>query len=164
MFIKYIKSKRFSKNRYAGCILKCDNCGKEIIRKVNKSFRSPHHFCDYNCRTNYWKSHSKEFAVSNKKRSEALKGSKSYLWKGGKRYYDKYSALYVPDHPHSNKAGYVMEHRLVMEKSVGRYLDLKEVVHHIDNDPTNNDINNLMLFKVDADHQRYHKKIRDAVL
>uniref|UniRef100_A0A6M3LW34 Putative homing endonuclease n=1 Tax=viral metagenome TaxID=1070528 RepID=A0A6M3LW34_9ZZZZ len=34
-----------------------------------------------------------------------------------------------------------------MEKSIGRFLDKKEVVHHIDEDPENNCIDNLKLYK-----------------
>lgn len=48
-----------------------------------------------------------------------------------------------------------MEHRLVMEKSIGRFLNENEVVHHIDENPRNNSIENLRLM-AKADHDQLH--------
>jgi hypothetical protein len=57
-------------------------------------------------------------------------------------YSNGYKLLYSPNHLYANKAGYVPEHRLVIEKIIGRYLLRNEHVHHInqirdDNRPTN---------------------------
>jgi transposase-like protein len=63
-------------------------------------------------------------------------------WKGGKiKDATGYVRIYMPDHPFANGT-YVLEHRLVMEKKLGRYLDKHEVVHHRngikhDNRPSN---------------------------
>jgi len=46
-------------------------------------------------------------------------------WKGGKRKggeKGQYWLIYSPKHPNTTHDGYVMEHRLVMEKYLGRYL------------------------------------------
>lgn len=56
-----------------------------------------------------------------------------------------YVEIYSPDHPNRTKRGYVLEHRLVMEKSLGRYLISDEVVHHINENKSDNRIENLML-------------------
>jgi hypothetical protein len=55
----------------------------------------------------------------------------------------------------SRKDGYVMEHRLVVAQSVGRCLDRREAVHHIDHDPRNNTPSNLMLFRTNGEHKRF---------
>lgn len=59
-------------------------------------------------------------------------------------------------------AGYVAEHRLVIAESIGRPLTETEVVHHIDRDPANNELTNLMLLPSHAEHMALHKRERQA--
>jgi len=56
------------------------------------------------------------------------------------------------------------EHRLVMEKHLGRILTKKEVVHHIDGNKSNNELDNLMLFPTKSIHTKYHFEIGDLKL
>lgn len=49
----------------------------------------------------------------------------------------------------------VLVHREVMEKHLGRKLAKKEVVHHKDGDPTNNNVSNLEVMS-SSDHARLH--------
>ena len=60
-----------------------------------------------------------------------IKRENSNGWKGGK-YTDKdgYVLVYMPEHPAARKSGYILEHRLEMERHLGRALTDKEVVHH----------------------------------
>lgn len=44
---------------------------------------------------------------------------------------DGYTRIYRPHHKHANKRGYVVRSRYWMELELGRYLDPKEVIHHI---------------------------------
>lgn len=46
----------------------------------------------------------------------------------------------------------ISEHRLVMERHIGRKLTPNEVVHHINHDPLDNRIENLRLYASRAEH------------
>ena len=73
------------------------------------------------------------------------RGPEAGYWKGG-RYKDNTSGrvwIYSPDHPSCTKKGYVLEHRLVMEKFIGRYLRLNEIIHHKNKIVDDNRLENL---------------------
>jgi len=78
---------------------------------------------------------------------------KNYFWRGG---YVVDAEGYIlekcPDHPQADHLGYVRQHRLVMEKVLGRYLTPEEVVDHKDRDTSYNDPGNLELYASNADH------------
>ena len=48
------------------------------------------------------------------------------------------------------------EHRIVAEEKIGRPLKPGEVVHHIDGNKQNNKPENLMVFKNQSEHVRWH--------
>jgi transposase-like protein len=73
-------------------------------------------------------------------------------WKGGRVKAGTnggYIAVFVPPddpmHEMANVTGYVMEHRLVMARSLGRPLTRTETVHHINGDKLDNRLENLQL-------------------
>ena len=72
-----------------------------------------------------------------------------------------YVLIYKPDHKYSLiKKGWILEHRAVVEDFLKRRLKSGECVHHIDGHKKNNKIENLMLFKNNAEHQKFHAKIK----
>ena len=56
------------------------------------------------------------------------------------------------------------EHRRVARKMLGRRLLPGEVVHHIDMDKHNNDPGNLMVFKSQEAHARWHREHEKEVV
>lgn len=63
-----------------------------------------------------------------------------------------------PAHPKANPFGFVPQHRLVVERQLGRYLLSSEQVHHIDMDPLNNSPENLQLLSR-KEHMAIHRQI-----
>lgn len=91
----------------------------------------------------------------NSKHGRGSRLEKNYFWNGGRvTDEDGYILLKQNDHPFATKAGYVREHRLVMEAILGRYLDPLEVVHHKNKNKADNRPDNLELYKSNADHLR----------
>ena len=86
-----------------------------------------------------------------KRHSEETKRRMSIAGKGNphntpKRRIDNgYVRLYKPDHPMSDKSGYLLEHRFIMSEYLSRVLDSEELVHHIDQNTMNNSIENLKI-------------------
>ena len=52
------------------------------------------------------------------------------------------------------------EHLIVVEKFIGRKLKPEERVHHINENKSDNRIENLMIFSNDSEHIKFHNKIR----
>jgi hypothetical protein len=87
--------------------------------------------------------------------SKAKKGNRN-SFKGGRNYNDAgYILIHMPTHPFSNNCGYVREHRLTLEKYLGRYLKPKEVPHHLNEVKDDNRVENLLLFASQSAHVRF---------
>lgn len=132
-------------NRYTWYIWSaCGDCGKE--RWVGKRKGKPRSKLCLTC----W--------ATRKQKSLVRHGEQHSRWKGGRC---KNSVGYIrvwanPNnffYPMVNSDGYIMEHRLVMAKHLGRNLHSWELVHHKNHIKDDNRIENLQLVSEDRHRQ-----------
>ena len=92
-----------------------------------------------------------------------MKGKDHNCWKGGKiTKGDNYVGIWNPTHERADNQGYVYEHTLVLEKEIGRLPNKNEVIHHIDLDKKNNNIDNLYLCD-SRKHLVCHRSIENLI-
>jgi hypothetical protein len=100
----------------------------------------------------YWlKKHGIPYAKTTAKNYRAISGNGYVLvkWKGPKR-----AGL--------TKHGYIYEHRLVVERRLGRRLRAGEIVHHKNGVKTDNRDANLEVTSR-SEHSRHHQKTADGI-
>ena len=92
-----------------------------------------------------------------------MSGPNNPAWKGGVTYFRKhgnyppikYVRCPLPFKRMARNDGYVIEHRLIVARALGRCLLRREVVHHINHDATDNRLKNLELFFDNKAHKSY---------
>ena len=118
--------------------LKCSNCGKKFKR------------IEWQHTQHIRRNLKKDYCSSKCKDSRCMEDHPR--WSGGRHHY---------------KAGYIMinlgngkrmwEHRLVMEKKLGRKIKEGEAIHHINGIRSDNRIENLVLCKTHGEHtSKFH--------
>jgi hypothetical protein len=169
----YCSHKCASAAKRKGKVGTCAQCGKEIWIRPSKPNRK---FCSKSCATTARNltdqnpAYSRDITGENNPMfGNGLSGQDNPMfgktkelaprWTGGRKVRkDGYVFVVAPDdHPnpsYTKDSGtkYILEHRLVMESHIGRYLSPDEVVHHIDENPNNNSIENLELFRSQSEH------------
>lgn len=113
----------------------CEYCGS--VYKIIPCRNDKTKFCSRSCTT------------SNRNKVKARKYGETTVQHG-------YLRIKLPDHPFSDKGGYVFYHRHIVESYFGYYIDPKEYdVHHIDENKLNNTLTNLVVIRHSA-HMRLH--------
>lgn len=138
---------------------KCENCGKSKQIYPSQLKKSKIFFCDYSCHRIY------KNKVANPSRSRDLKGENNPMWGKHPKAWNK--GLRGKDSHnwkggvHNRKDGYVRvyvsgKRELLHRNILKDKLKEKNVVHHIDGNPSNNDKSNLLILPSQAEHARLH--------
>jgi hypothetical protein len=151
--------------------LTCSICGRSFHRSPTKRRGDRPPTCSRQCRgkrdadlLGAIASKGRAAWTESSRASYALKmaGPLNPAWKGGvtlKRAKGNYTGVrYIRCPPEflamARADGYIMEHRLVMARWLGRCLLRTEVVNHINHDPSDNRRENLELYPSNGDHKR----------
>lgn len=148
----------------------CPHCGNTFER-VAAHVHVENPFCSRKCAMSYrmkkqWEDNSfrkkmvagaqAQWTPEKKEiQRESMTGETNPVWKGGRTTSKgPYPAVRCPQEfqQMAQKNGYVLEHRLVMARSLGRPLLATEVVHHKNCNVLDSQIENLELFPSHADH------------
>jgi len=117
-------------------------CNKSCHRTYKNLQDNPSHYRDLSGPNNpMYGKHTKAW-------NKGYIGEKSHNWKGG---IHKRKDGYVRININGNR--YLLHRYLVRDKITDDF----QVVHHIDGNPSNNDLSNLVVLKNQTEHARLHK-------
>ena len=144
-----------AKSRHAGLHMlnKCcsGKCYKKYRHEENKKIKSKHtHSCSL-CEKVFTSRRTCKTSLrfcSQKCSKKYMRGEKSPFYKGGTFLQSGYKVIKVD-------TTYKLEHRLIVEKFIGRKLKKNEIVHHVDGDKKNNSIENLQIMDK-KEHDKLH--------
>ena len=108
----------------------------------------------------YW---LKKFNIKRRTNTETRMGINNPNWKGGKIKHHGYVRILRPNHPRANRDGYVLEHIIIMEELLNRFIKIKEKVHHINGIRDDNRLENLYLCKDKSEHQKIEHSLSNCL-
>lgn len=162
---KYCSPKCYYKSIGETVYCKCKVCGKIFIIPLSAKERGRGKYCSKKCcYTINGEKHplyNKVFTAEHCRKISINKignnsGAKHPRWKNGRIEGGRYIFILVPKHHSTPKTGYVLEHRIIAEKFIGRNITQQEEVHHINGNKHDNTPSNLYLFKTKSDHMKFH--------
>lgn len=147
----------------------CAYCHRPMYMKPYRISRAAHGVtCSKYCANNLKSS----YMSGELNHQYGLKGKLNDSYKGDVIIHQGYYYEYCPLHPYASENGRVRQHRLVVENNYqlfnpiyfeekGGFIVLKKeyVVHHIDRNKLNNDVNNLQVLTL-SEHITLHNKER----
>jgi hypothetical protein len=120
----------------------CESCGTPCQAYRSPSASTPR-FCSVTCT------------------GQSQIGSSNPSFTGGRHKADTgYIRVLAPDHHESDSRGYVFEHRLIAEQTIGRRLRSGEVVHHLNQIKHDNRPENLQVMPSQAAHLALHRELK----
>lgn len=123
----------------------CNNCGMKSLSYESNYKRHGKAFCSKKCQ---YESYTCPDGTKKRKRGKSL---------------DSHVMVKASAHHSADRNGYVPEHRLVVEKVIGRPLNKEEVVHHINCIKDDNRPSNLALCKNSQEHFLAHGSLNKCV-
>lgn len=152
-------------------IVPCFNCRKEVYKRPSRIKATKHVFCSQAC---FFYAEAKRYPEGDcvcKACGVEFRTNPAYVRRtpGRNRFcsvpcFTEYIGRIRPSdnldsHGYRPMRGSVgrrlREHRYIMEQHLGRRLDRKEHVHHVDGDKTNNSLSNLQVLS-ESDHHKLH--------
>lgn len=142
-------SKKIKKN--------CLTCNKEFMVYPSNNKEKRGLYCSRSCRPTWnkgkkglwkWSEETRRKIIETKKKSSQKfkeEGKHRPNWKGGRHNHKGYIRISQPEHPFADKSGRIFEHRIILEKKIGRYLTPNEIPHHINGIKNDNRPENLIL-------------------